>query len=139
MPKVAVFVVRYHAANRSLIATTHGRDVYRLALPRAVVSVSAARATLAGEAIVAAFGAGLAIATQVAAALPSSTELAGTRIVVYDSSGAERNAPLFFVAPTQINYQTPSGLANGLATATVRSRSGAISLRVLQLDFDKRS
>jgi len=42
MPKIAVFMLRYHAATNSLVAATHGRGVYRLALPRALASVSAA-------------------------------------------------------------------------------------------------
>jgi uncharacterized protein (TIGR03437 family) len=137
LPNVAVLMLRYHAVSRTLVAATHGRGVYRLALPSAVVSVSAASftgTTLASEAIVAAFGVGLATTTQVAASLPLPTELAGARVVIRDGRGVERAAPLFFVAPTQINYQMPSGLANDLATVTVTSGSGTVSLGAVQLD-----
>src|SRR5262245_38141360 len=85
-----------------------------VALPAAVASVSAASfsgAELASESIVAAFGAGLATTTQVAASLPLPTTLAGTTVKVSDSAGATRDAPLFFVAPTQVNYLIPAGTA----------------------------
>jgi uncharacterized protein (TIGR03437 family) len=135
-PKVAVFTLRYHAATRSLIAATHGRGVYRLNLPAAVASVSAASfaPALAGESIVAAFGNGLATVTQAATSLPLPTELAGTRVVVRDSAGVERLAPLFFVAPSQVNYQMPPGAANGLATVTIRSGDGTTSTGSSQIN-----
>ncbi len=131
MPKVAVFMLRYHAASRSLIAATHGRGVYRLKLPAAAVSVSAASFAgpeLAVESIVAAFGGGLATNTQVASSVPLPIELAGTRILVRDSAGAERAAPLFFVAPSQVNYQMPAGLAAGPAKLTISGGDGALSV-----------
>jgi uncharacterized protein (TIGR03437 family) len=46
---------------------------------------------------------------------------------VRDSGGVERLAPLFFVAPSQINYQTPPGTTPGAATVTIASGDGAIS------------
>jgi uncharacterized protein (TIGR03437 family) len=131
LPNVAVLMLRYHAATRALIAATHGGGVYRLALPRAVVSVSAASfssAELASEAIIAAFGSALATTTEAAATVPLPTELAGTRLLVRDSQNVERAAPLFFVAPMQINYQLPSGTAQGWATVTAVSGDGAVSL-----------
>lgn len=85
-------------------------------------TVSAASLRLglvAPESIVSGFGTGLATATEVATTLPLPTTLAGVSVTVRDSLGAERSAPLFFVSPTQINYQTPSGAAPGEATVTV--------------------
>ena len=110
MPRVAVFMLRYHAASRSLVAATHGRGIFRLALPGAVVSVSAAsyrRTDLAIEGIAAAFGTNLATATVPAETTPLPTELGGTRISIRDSRGASRPAPLLLVSPTQINYEVP--------------------------------
>jgi uncharacterized protein (TIGR03437 family) len=137
LPNIAVLMLRYHAASRSLYAATHGRGVYRLALPNAVASVSAASftgAALASESITAAFGVGLATSTQVAATLPLPTELAGTRVIVRDSAGVERAAPLFFVAPRQVNFQIPAGSANGLATITITSGDGAMAFGTAQLE-----
>jgi uncharacterized protein (TIGR03437 family) len=79
--------------------------------------------TLAPEAIVALFGAGLATETRTADTQPLPTELAGTRVVVIDARGTARFAPLFFVAPGQINFLIPVGTANGTATVQVLASS----------------
>lgn len=63
-----------------------------------VASVSAASyngVELAKESIIAAFGEGLATEVKIAATLPLPTSLAGTKVKVKDSAGAERDAPLF--------------------------------------------
>ena len=101
-----------------------------LARARTVTTVSAAsygNAVLASESIVAAFGSNLAAATQGAPGLPLPTTLGGTTIKVRDSAGTERGAPLFFVSPTQINYQMPAGLASGAAVMTVTNQTGTVS------------
>lgn len=118
-----------------------GGAVYRITNPNApansLASVSAAsfRAgnPLASESISAAFGSDLAVVTQVNAATPLPTNLAGTQVLVRDSSGTERAAPLFFVSPTQINYLIPAGTAAGNATVTITSWSGAVSRNTVQI------
>ncbi|MFN7944303.1 MAG: hypothetical protein U0Z53_03050 [Blastocatellia bacterium] len=95
-----------------------------------VTTVSAASysgETLAAESIVAAFGTNLALTTQAAATNPLPTEIAGTKVTVRDSAGVERLAPLFFVSPTQVNYQVPQGTAPGATTITVSSGDGSLS------------
>ncbi len=92
-----------------------------------LTSVSAAGylgGSLATESIVAAFGSGLATGTQGTTATPLPTTLAGTTVAVKDSTGTDRAAPLFFVSPTQINYQIPPGTAPGNATVTVTASDG---------------
>ncbi len=92
-----------------------------------VASVSAASylpLVLAPDSIAAAFGANLATTTVIASGLPLPTELAGTRIVIKDAAGVERNAPLFFVSQFQVNYLVPTGTASGLATVTATSGNG---------------
>ncbi len=101
----------------------------RVNIARAVASVSAASFTgqqLAPESIVAAFGVGLATSVVTANEIPLPTTLAGTTARVRDSFGAERLAPLFFVAPTQVNFLIPPGSATGAATVTITSGDGAI-------------
>lgn len=101
------------------------------ATARAVATVSAASysgQTLAPESIVAAFGTNLATSVAVADTTPLPTSLAGTTVRVRDSLGTERPAPLFFVAPQQVNYLIPAGTAAGAATVTVTSGDGALSL-----------
>jgi uncharacterized protein (TIGR03437 family) len=98
---------------------------------RLVVPVSAASflgASLASESIVAAFGTGLATGVEIANSLPLPTTLLGTTVKVKDSAGSERLAPLFFVAPTQINYLIPPDTATGVATVTVTSGDGIVSM-----------
>lgn len=89
---------------------------------------------LSAESIVAAFGANLATTTQSADQTPLPTELAGTRVLVIDSLGEERFAPLFFVSPFQVNYLMPSGTANGTATIRITSGDGSISTGTVQVD-----
>lgn len=80
--------------------------------------------TLAPDSIVAAFGADLATEARAAASLPLPTELAGTTVTVRDSEGIAVLAPLFFVAPMQVNYLMPAGLADGVATVTIINGRG---------------
>src|SRR5262249_33906317 len=47
--------------------------------------------------------------------------------------GIERNAPLFFVSPTQINFQVPPGSAVGNASITVISGFGSSSSGQFQI------
>jgi uncharacterized protein (TIGR03437 family) len=87
-----------------------------------VASVSAASflgQSIAAESIVAAFGSNLATGVEIASSTPLPTTLLGTQVKVKDAAGTERNAPLFFVAPSQINYQVPPGTGEGVATVTV--------------------
>jgi len=102
----------------------------------AVANVSAASfagAELASESIVAAFGKGLATGIEVATVFPLPTRLAGTQVLVRDSGGVERAAPLFFVSPTQVNYQIPPGTAAGFATVLVTAGDGTISTETVRI------
>lgn len=93
-------------------------------LPRTVSAASFTTGAIAGKAIVAAFGADLAVNTLVAGTLPLPTSLGGTSVRVRDSRGVERLAPLFFVSPSQVNYQIPAGTAEGAASITVTGGDG---------------
>ena len=121
----------------NLFAGTWGSGVFRGSdFVGAATSVSAASftgAALATESIAATFGVGLANATQSANTLPLPTALAGTTIRVKDVTGSERQAPLFFVSPGQINFQIPPGTAVGAATATITSGDGGVSISPLQI------
>lgn len=136
MPRVATFMIRYQAATGALFAATHGRGVYRLTTSRAVTTVSAANfsaSSIASEAIVAAFGTGLATLSAGATSVPLPTTLGGSRITVRDSAGVERLSPLFFVSSQQINFQIPPGTVNGAATVTITSNDGIVSIGSAQI------
>jgi uncharacterized protein (TIGR03437 family) len=90
------------------------------AKPVAVVSAASFTGEgVAAGAIVSLFGTDLAVATTTANSLPLPTEMSGTMVRVTDSQGVARLAPLFYVSPSQINYQVPEGTAIGSATVTV--------------------
>lgn len=125
------------AADPRLVRQADGTPVYRpvweylLRAPRLAATVSAASyqlSPLAAESIVAVYGVNLATATQDAVTIPLPTTLGGTGIKVRDSQGVERPAPLFFVSPTQINFQLPPMTANGLAGVTIAGGDGSISV-----------
>jgi uncharacterized protein (TIGR03437 family) len=95
----------------------------------AVSSVSAASfasGSLAPDSIAALFGTGLATATVAASSSTLPTTLGGVQLQVTDSLGTTRNAPLFFVSPTQINFQIPSGTAAGSAVINVLLNGSAV-------------
>ncbi|MGH9851754.1 MAG: hypothetical protein ACREBD_18110, partial [Blastocatellia bacterium] len=96
-----------------------------------VASVSAAsydRSLLAVESIAATFGSGLASSTVATNTLPLPTTLGGVTVKVRDSAGVERFSPLFFVSPTQINYQIPAATATGFAWMTVVNESNTVAV-----------
>lgn len=73
----------------------------------AVVNVADYRFGVTFHSIAAMFGTDLADQTCTAAELPLPTELCGTSVVMRDATGAARPSPLFYVSPTQINFQVP--------------------------------
>ncbi len=115
------------SSGRTETASNNVATIAMRAVAPAVTSVSAANyrlAWFASGAIHSAFGANLATMTQSATTTPLPTELVGTSVHVKDSAGVERRASLFYVSPTQINYQMPPGTATGLATITITNASG---------------
>lgn len=106
--------------------------IHRIAAPGAATTVSAASYRsnpLATDGIVTAFGQNFATTTQAAptgTALP--TTLAGASITITDALNVARTAPLFFVSPTQINFQVPQGTAPGAANLAFRNTNGTLSL-----------
>ena len=78
------------------------------------------RQVLAPGTIASLFGTNLAASTAEASALPLPFELAGVRMTV---SGLD--APLFFVSPTQINFQAPQETPLGAVGIVVQRGSSA--------------
>ena len=76
------------------------------------------------EGIASAFGSGMTIFTEAATTIPLPTTLGDVQVKVKDSAGVERLAGLFYVSPTQVNYQIPAGTAPGTAMVTVLSANG---------------
>jgi uncharacterized protein (TIGR03437 family) len=87
---------------------------------------------LAPGSIGVAFGSGLSTATQ-GATLPLPTNLAGTQVRIIDVAGTERLAPLFFVSPTQVNYQIPDNTPVGRVEIRVTSSDGILSTGTVEI------
>lgn len=127
------FVINFNIAPNTGVAPrtgniTVGGQTLALTQYGRATGVSAASFTgntAAAESIIALFGGGLANATEVAQSQPLPTTLAGTRVVVLDSRGTQRPAPLFFVSPGQINFLIPAGTAVGNANLQVFSQTTA--------------
>jgi uncharacterized protein (TIGR03437 family) len=99
----------------------------------ATISAASFDQSIAPESIVAVFGSGLATTTQVADVVPLPLSLAGTSVMVTDSQGVARQAPLFFVSPGQVNCQIPVGTAAGVGTIRVTAGNGAMGAGTIQI------
>jgi uncharacterized protein (TIGR03437 family) len=89
----------------------------------AASAASYSRDALAPGSIGSFFGPRLASATTVAPSTPLPTALDGLSIVIRDSSAVERNAPLYFASPGQVNFVVPAATATGPAVVSaVRNR-----------------
>ena len=88
---------------------------------------------LSAESIASAFGSDLAKAVEAAQSTPLPTTLGDTQLRVKDSAGSERLSPLFFVAPTQVNFLVPAGTAVGPATLTVLRGGQAIATAEMRI------
>jgi uncharacterized protein (TIGR03437 family) len=84
-----------------------------------VSAASYQRGSVSPDSIASAFGQDLAPRLESASALPLPTSLAGVSVKIRDSTGVERPAPLFFVAPGQVNFLVPAEAAPGFATITI--------------------
>ncbi|HZF41210.1 MAG TPA: putative Ig domain-containing protein, partial [Blastocatellia bacterium] len=89
--------------------------------PGRFTTVSAANHTplVAPKEIVAGFGSRLAGATVPATWPQMPTSLDRMRVMVKDSAGVERAAPMLLISPRLITYQIPDGAAPGAATVSV--------------------
>ena len=124
-----------------MLAGTTGYGVFAATNPQLqpanLANVSAAsystEPVLARDSIVSAFGTALATDTLAAPPPTLPVGLQGTRVFVRDSTGTERRAPLFYVSPTQVNYQMPSGTAAGEATIIILSGDGSSAVSTVQI------
>jgi uncharacterized protein (TIGR03437 family) len=88
-----------------------------------VQSAAAPSSAVAPNSLASMFGANLAAGTAQATTQPLPTQLGGVTLTVTDAAGAQRDAPLIYVSPGQINFVVPDGVAAGSATFTVTNGS----------------
>lgn len=84
-------------------------------------------APLAPGSIGSAFAEGISEETEAATSLPLPTTLAGVSVILTDSDGTEREAPLYFVSPQQVNFLVPEGTPEGKHVFAIH-REGADSI-----------
>ncbi len=98
-----------------------------------VVSGADYKAPVAAQSIASAFGLNLATGIQQANQVPLPTDLAGSQVKVTDSSGTARFAGIFYVSPSQVNFEIPPSTATGAATVTITNASGGSSTGSVQI------
>jgi|GEM_PF-1482659 len=107
-----------------------GVNSYRRNVPFGSVSSASFESTsLPPDAIGSGFttGAGLASTTVSTEGNSLPETLGGLSVVVTDSGGNARRAPIYFVSPKQINYIMPRGAAAGMARVEVRNSEDTIA------------
>jgi uncharacterized protein (TIGR03437 family) len=87
--------------------------------PLRAASAASLIGPLAPESLASLFGSNLAAAMESADHLSPPTTLGGISLRVLDSSGIARLAPLFYVSPSQINFEVPAGTVIGQFTLEV--------------------
>lgn len=114
-------VAANQAGRQAAVALPPGNSVGLMTMPLlnrfAVVNgASFQGGSTAPAAIVSGFGAGLAASAALASSLPLPTALGETAVRV-----GSTDAPLFFVSPTQINFQVPTTLTGRQTVQVLRS------------------
>ena len=89
--------------------------------------------SVAPDSIVSAFGASLAATTLAAKDTPQIT-LAGTTLDIIDSNGDKRSAPLFAIAPTQINFVLDPATKSGLAVVNANYQGRIVASGLVQIE-----
>ncbi len=114
---------------RRLLPLLFGLSLQAQTVPLTAVSAAsyAPEAPLAPEMIAAAFTTAITTPLAAASSTPLPTTLSGHSVVLRDSAGVERVAGLFAIAPGQVNFLTPAGLAPGSVTVTLRSGDRAVA------------
>jgi uncharacterized protein (TIGR03437 family) len=103
-------------------------DTLPFAAPLITLSAANYLPLAAPDSFVSGFAQNLAASAEPATSVPLPTNLGGLSVRVKDSAGTEREAPLFYVSPNQINYVVPAGTATGVATVDV-VRQGQLAVR----------
>ncbi|MEO8127627.1 MAG: hypothetical protein ABJF23_19070 [Bryobacteraceae bacterium] len=94
-------------------------------IPGDVQSAAAVSATIAPNSLASFYFTNPVFRTESANTQPLPTTLGGVTLTVTDSAGTQRNAPLVYVSPSQINFVVPEGTAPG--PITIAATAGAAS------------
>ncbi|MDQ2947660.1 MAG: hypothetical protein M3Y27_17290, partial [Acidobacteriota bacterium] len=83
--------------------------------------------SLAPGAIASAYGSNMTSQPLTASVIPLPQALGGVTVKVRDIAGTERTAGLFYVSPTQVNFEIPPATVNGAAAVTITTASGTLT------------
>ena len=121
----------------SALGTLYGTTAQASVAPFTVRSSTAGQVqAFAAETIVAVYappGTNLATGTASATALPLPISLDGNSVTVTDAAGVERSASLYYVSPSQINFEIPAGVATGLGVVSIHNQNGVTLSATTQL------
>src|ERR1017187_3573495 len=92
-----------------------------------IQSAAAPSSSIAPGSLASLYGQNLAVAIAQPGSLPLPIFLGGVTLAVTDSAGVQRNAPLLYVSPSQINFLVPDNVATGMATFPVGGNTVAQS------------
>src|SRR5260370_1056413 len=107
-----VAVVLFFSAALGVVMAQPPKDL-------AIVNAAGGAAVVAPNSIASAFGKQIGASTNQARSLPLPTSLGNVSVSFMDTVKVARMAPLFYVAPNQINFVVPDGTAVGTATVTI--------------------
>jgi uncharacterized protein (TIGR03437 family) len=94
----------------------------------AVSAASYSRAPIAVESIASAFGVGMTATSQAATTTPLPTSLAGTTLSLNG-----KFVSLFYISPSQINFQVPPGINTGTGAFTLTNQGAIIGAGIAQI------
>jgi uncharacterized protein (TIGR03437 family) len=124
----------FQTTNPAPTCCTHGFVAKISPTGPAVASATAGQVEpFAAQSIVAAYGTNLATGTALASTVPLPTSLDGNIVTLTDSAGVVQQVPLFYVSPTQVNFQIPPGTATGTATVVIQNKSGTMQTTTIQI------
>jgi uncharacterized protein (TIGR03437 family) len=92
-----------------------------------IQSAAAPSSAIAPGSLASIYGQNLAVATAQAGSQPLPISLGGVTLAVTDSAGVQRNAPLLYVSPSQVNFLVPDNIAPGTAIFAVAGGTAAQS------------
>ena len=119
--------------DRDIVLRNFGNCLQADIPPSTVSGGSFQGGSQAPNSIVSTFGSRLATDVKVATSTPLPIILAGTTVKIVDSGGLEGFAPLYFVAPGQINWLLPDFVGLGPATITYTSGDGTSGTEEIEI------
>ena len=114
-------------------------DLGLAGVPASLQSVATVSATnyradsVTSDGIASLFGSDLAATTASADSIPLPTTLGGVQVFVRDAAGTQRAAGLFYVSPSQVNFQIPGMTVAGDAVVSVLRDGTAVGQGTVEI------